>query len=38
MDKRSFKFDNQKKTIWIHAASHGEAIMAIPLMKQVLAA
>ena len=31
------EFDNQKKTIWIHAASHGEAIMAIPLMKQVLA-
>lgn len=31
------EFDNQKKTIWIHAASHGEAIMAIPLMKQILA-
>ena len=35
--KDLYKFDNQKQTIWIHAASHGEAIMAIPLMKQVLA-
>ena len=31
------KFNSQKKTIWIHAASHGEAIMAIPLMEQILA-
>ena len=31
------KFNSQKKTIWIHAASHGEAIMAIPLMKEILA-
>ena len=30
------KFDNQKQTIWIHAASHGEAIMAIPLIGRIL--
>lgn len=30
------KFNNQKKTIWIHAASHGEAIMAIPLIRRIL--
>ena len=30
------KFNNQKKTIWIHAASHGEAIMAMPLIRRIL--
>ena len=27
--------DNNKKTFWIHASSHGEAIMAIPLIQQI---
>jgi 3-deoxy-D-manno-octulosonic-acid transferase len=28
------KIDNSKDSIWIHAASHGEGLMAIPLMKK----
>ena len=27
--------DKNKKTFWIHASSHGEAIMAMPLIQQI---
>ena len=29
-------FKKKKKTYWIHAASHGEAIMALPIIEKIL--
>lgn len=29
------KIDNSKDSIWIHAASHGEGIMAVPLIDEI---
>lgn len=29
-------FKQNKKTYWIHAASHGEAIMALPIIEKIL--
>ena len=32
--KNLSKLSSEKKTFWIHAASHGEAIMASPIVEK----
>jgi 3-deoxy-D-manno-octulosonic-acid transferase len=35
-EKNLSNLNSEKKTFWIHAASHGEAIMASPIVRKIL--